>query len=250
MRSGITRVGWSVRTAVAAVAAAFWILLLAVLAGGDGAAAVAGILNAAAVWIGANPWLAAAAFVASTAAARMAPLPAGAMMAVTGGYLFGTLAGAVLAATGAATAAALVHLVGRPLLAGVVRRRLGEQFAAVEREVARGAFNYLLALRLLPVIPGWLVNLLPLAFPIRVRTIVLATFLGLLPISMMFAGLGAGLAVIGATPEPASAGALLRWEMVLPLGALAVLALLPVALRHLSPGSVGRLLRLSRASES
>ena len=155
-------------------------------------------------------------------------------MTVTGGYLFGTLAGAALAATGAAMAAALVYLMGRPLLAGVVRRRLGQRFPAVEREVAMGAFNYLLALRLLPVIPGWLVNLLPLAFPIPVRTVVLATFLGLLPISTIFASLGAGLAMVGAAPEPMSAGALLRWEMVLPLGGLAALALLPVVLRHLT----------------
>jgi uncharacterized membrane protein YdjX (TVP38/TMEM64 family) len=244
MRCGITAVGWGIKAAIGGGAIATSLVLVAVLGGGGVATMVVGALNASAVWISANPWLAAATFVASTAAARMAPLPAGAMMAVTGGYLFGTLAGAALAATGAATAAALVHLVGRPFLAGIVRRRLGERFGAVEREVALGAFNYLLALRLLPVIPGWLVNLLPLAFPIRVRTVVLATFLGLLPISMIFASLGAGLAVMGAAPEPMSAGALLRWEMVLPLGALAALALLPVVLRHLSAQGDGRWLRL------
>lgn len=210
----------------------FGVLLLALMSGGDLTAAVAGMLNAPAVWISANPSLAAATFVASTAAARMAPLPAGAMMTVTGGYLFGTLAGAILAATGAAAAAVFVHLAGGRLLAHSVRGHLGQRYAVVEREVAAGAFNYLLALRLLPVIPGWLVNLLPLAFPIPARTVVLATFLGLLPISMIFASLGAGLAVMGAAPEPMSVGAMLRWEMVLPLAALAALALLPVALRR------------------
>lgn len=207
------------------------------------AVALAGTLDASAVWISANPWLAAASFVASTAAARVAPFPAGAMMTVTGGYLFGTLAGAALAATGATAAAALVHLAGRPLLADIVRRRLSGRYAAVEREVATGAFNYLLALRLLPVIPGWLVNLLPLAFPIQARTVVLATFFGLLPISMIFASVGAGLAVMGAAPEPMSAGALLRWEMVLPLAALAALALLPIVLRRFSLNGAGRWLR-------
>jgi uncharacterized membrane protein YdjX (TVP38/TMEM64 family) len=161
---------------------------------------------------------------------------------VTGGYVFGTVAGAALTAAGATTAAILVFVVGRPLLAGIVRRRLGHRLAAIEREVAAGAFNYLLALRLLPVIPAWLVNLLPLAFPIPVRTVVLATFFGLLPISLMFAGLGAGLAAMGSAPEPITAATLLRWELVLPLGALAGLALLPVVLRHLSvrlPGALG-----------
>lgn len=247
MRSGITNPGWGLKAFMGVGAVTFAILLLSVLRGGDAPAAIAATLNAFTVWIGANALLAAATFVASTAAARMAPLPAGAMMTVTGGYLFGTLAGAVLAATGATAAAILVHLVGRPLLAGVVRCRLRERFCLVEREVASGAFNYLLALRLLPVIPGWLVNLLPLAFPIPVRTVVLATFLGLLPISMIFASLGAGLAVMGAAPEPVSAAALLHWEVVLPLGALAALALLPVVVRHLSLKGSGRWFRLPGA---
>ena len=230
MRGRNTRNKWGLKAAIGGGAITSGILLLAMLGGGD----VAATLTASAVWISANPVLAASTFVASTAAARLAPIPAGAMMTVTGGYLFGALTGATLAATGATAAAALTYVVGRPLLADVVRRCLGQQFAAVEREVGAGAFNYLLALRLLPVIPGWLVNLLPLAFPVPLRTVVLATFLGLLPISMIFASFGAGLAVMGATPEPITGDALLRWHLVLPLGALAALALLPVALRHLS----------------
>jgi uncharacterized membrane protein YdjX (TVP38/TMEM64 family) len=179
--------------------------------------------------------LAAVVFIASSAAIRLSPIPGGAMMTVTGGYMFGTVAGAALAAAGAATAAALVFVVGRPLLAGIVKRRLGHRLAAIEHEVAAGAFNYLLALRILPVIPAWFVNLLPLAFPIPVRTVILATFLGLLPISFVFAGLGAGLSTLESTSEQTFTDVLLRWELFLPLMALAGLALLPVILRHLAP---------------
>jgi uncharacterized membrane protein YdjX (TVP38/TMEM64 family) len=235
MRSRMTGSGWGLVAAVAFGVAVVGAGVLAGLAGGGIAAGAMRALNTSAAWVDANPALAAAVFIASSAAVRLSPISAGAMMTVTGGYVFGTVAGAVLAAAGAATAAALVFVVGRPLLAGIVRRRLGHRLAAIEREVAAGAFNYLLALRILPVIPAWLVNLLPLAFPIPVRTVVLATFLGLLPISLIFASLGAGLAVMGATPEPISTSAFLRWELVLPLGALAALALLPVALRHLVP---------------
>jgi uncharacterized membrane protein YdjX (TVP38/TMEM64 family) len=203
--------------------------------GSDVAALVGRALDASAAWIDANPLVAAVVFIASSAAARLFPIPAGAMMTVTGGYVFGTVAGAALAAAGAATAAALVFVIGRPLLAGIVRRRLGHRLAAIEHEVAAGAFNYLLALRILPVIPAWLVNLLPLAFPIPVHTVILATFLGLLPISLMFAGLGSGLATLGSTPVQTFTDGLLRWELFLPLMALAGLALLPVVFRHLAP---------------
>lgn len=234
MRGRIRRAGWSCKAAIAGAVVTFAFLLLIMLGGTWVAPVTAGMVNAFAIWIDAHPVLAAAAFVASTAAARVAPLPTGAMMTVMGGYLFGTIAGTALAATGAVGAAVLVHLGGRRVLVEVVRRRLGSQFPAVEREVARGAFHYLLALRLLPVIPGWLVNLLPLAFPIPRRTVVVATFLGLLPISMMFASFGAGLAALGRTPEPFSAAAVLQWHLLLPLAGLAALALLPVVRRRVA----------------
>lgn len=199
---------------------------------GDVAATVAQFLDLSGAWISANPLLAAATFVASTAAARLAPLPTGAMMTVMGGYLFGTVVGAALAAVGATAAAAVAYVAGRPLFAGVVEKHLGSQFSAVEREITARGFNYLLALRLLPIIPGWLVNLLPLAFAMRLRTIAFATFLGLLPISLVFASFGAALAMMGEAPEPVSAEMLLRWNVVLPLASLAALALLPVVLRR------------------
>lgn len=245
MRRRMTGSGWVLPVAAAFGAAIVGVSILVGLAAGE--MHVAAVLDTSAAWIDANPSLAAAIFVASSAAIRLSPVPAGAMMTVTGGYIFGTVAGAVLAAIGAAAAAVLVFVVGRPLLAGIVRRRLGHRFIAIEREVAAGAFHYLLALRILPVIPAWLVNLLPLAFPIPVRSVILATFFGLLPISLMFAGLGAGLAALGSTPEQALTVTLLRWELIVPLAGLAGLALLPVALRHLAPK--GRWFRLSGASE-
>ena len=237
MQGRCVKVGWGFKAALATGVGTFAILLL-VMPGGpwgsEGMAAVsAGMLNAFANWIGTHPILAAASFIALTAVARMAPLPTGAMMTIMGGYLFGTVVGAALAATGAVAAAALVPLAGRGVLVDVVRRQLGPQFPAVEREVTTGAFHYLLALRLLPVIPGWLVNLLPLAFPMPRRTVVVATFLGLLPISMIFASFGAGLAAIGQAPDLLSADAVLQWHLVLPLAALATLALLPVIRRRL-----------------
>lgn len=247
MRGRMTGSGWVLTAAVAIGVVILGVWVLVGLAGGE--VDVAAVLGTSAAWIDANPLLAAAIFVASSAAVRLSPIPAGAMMTVTGGYVFGTVAGALLAAIGAAGAAVLVFVVGRPLLAGIVRRRLGHRLIAIEREVAAGAFNYLLALRILPVIPAWLVNLLPLAFPIPVRTVILATFLGLLPISLMFAGLGAGLAALGPTPEQTFTVALLRWELMVPLMALAGLALLPVALRHLASKSGGRWFRLPGASK-
>jgi uncharacterized membrane protein YdjX (TVP38/TMEM64 family) len=216
---------------------------------GDVAATVAQFLDLSGAWISANPLLAAATFVASTAAARLAPLPTGAMMTVMGGYLFGTVVGAALAAVGATAAAAVAYVAGRPLFAGVVEKHLGSQFSAVEREITARGFNYLLALRLLPIIPGWLVNLLPLAFAMRLRTIALATFLGLLPISLVFASFGAALAMMGAAPEPVSAE-MLRWNVVLPLAGLAALALLPVVLRRFGRWNDNVAVRLRPASES
>lgn len=187
--------------------------------------------RAIAGWSEAWPVSAALVFVLATAAGKLTPFPGGAILMLSGGFLFGALTGGLLAAAGSALSAGSVLILGRRLLGGMAERRLGGRFAAIERRMAADGFNYLLALRLLPVLPAWLVNLLPLAVPVPLPTVLLATFLGVLPISLIVAGIGSGLS------DLAGAGAfsmelLLRADILLPLAALAGFALLPALLRR------------------
>src|SRR5439155_801084 len=88
--------------------------------------------------------------------------------------------------------------------------------------VAAGiAFNYLLVLRLVPIFPFWLVNLVPALVGMRLRSYMLATFLGIIPATFVFASLGSGLGEIVEEPD---LGIIFHRSVLLPIIGLAVLA--------------------------
>jgi uncharacterized membrane protein YdjX (TVP38/TMEM64 family) len=87
----------------------------------------------------------------------------------------------------------------------------------------------MLFLRLIPLFPFWLVNLVPAFLGVPLRTYFFATLVGVIPGALVFASLGNGLGVILDAGEKPDLGIMFRPEVLLPLLALAVLALLPVA---------------------
>ena len=132
-------------------------------------------------WVDDHPIIGAIAYVLATGLGKLVPLPAGGLLILSGGYLFGTLLGGLLAALGGALSAGIALIVSRRLLTGFVERRLGERVEAIRWIIAEDAFNYILSIRLIPIMPAWLSNILPAPFDIPVRKAMLATFIGVLP---------------------------------------------------------------------
>jgi len=91
------------------------------------------------------------------------------------------------------------------------------------------AFNYLLVLRLVPIFPFWLVNLVPALVGVRLPTYVLATFLGILPGTFVYASLGNGL---GSLVEEPDLAIIFKPSLLVPIVGLALLALVPVGYKH------------------
>jgi len=89
----------------------------------------------------------------------------------------------------------------------------------------RDAFNYLLFLRLVPVFPFWLVNLAPAFTAIPLRTYFVATAVGIVPGSFVFANLGQSLGRIE------SLEGLLSGEVIAALALLGALVLAPVVIK-------------------
>lgn len=137
------------------------------------------------------------AFIAVYAAAVALSFPGAALLTVGGGMIFGTLAGglaAVMAATLGATAIFLIAKYACGGAAGCLWARragpLGERLAAGIRE---DAFCYLVFLRLVPLFPFWLVNLVAAPAGVGLAPFVAATALGIIPATFTFAFFGAGL---------------------------------------------------------
>ncbi len=152
-------------------------------------------------------------------------LPGGAIMTLAGGFLFGSLLGTALVNIGATTGATLAFLAARYLLRDWVEKKFGDRLEPIQAGFAQNAFSYLMTLRLIPAFPFFLVNLVSGLTRIKVGTYVIATSLGIIPGSFVFAFAGRQLGTINSLGEIASPPVLLAFTL------LGLLALMPIAYR-------------------
>ena len=184
-------------------------------------------------WVDRYPVLSALSFVLVYAASTALSLPGGAVLTLAGGFLFGVVAGAIYATIGATAGAVLVFLIARSALGEPLRARAGPWLTRMREGFNRNCLSYLLVLRLVPVFPFWLVNLVPAVLGMPLSTYTLGTLLGIIPGCIVYTSVGAGLgAVFDAGGEPDLA-LVLEPSILLPLLGLALLSLAPVIYRRL-----------------
>lgn len=176
--------------------------------------------------------LAVAAYVGVYALTVAFSVPGATVLTLAGGFLFGTLAAAGYAVVGATAGAVAVFLAARSALGGVLRAKAGPWVDRLEGGFREHAFSYTLFLRLVPLFPFWLVNLVPAVLGVPLGVYALATLIGIVPGALVYASVGNGLGAVldaGGQPDP---GLIFAPEVLLPLLGLGVLALLPVAVRR------------------
>jgi uncharacterized membrane protein YdjX (TVP38/TMEM64 family) len=159
-------------------------------------------------------------------------LPLGSLLTVLAGYLLGTVEATLWVVAGATLGSIAVFLAARSALRQTLSQRAGPWLKRMERGFRENALNYLLVLRLLPVFPFWLVNLVPALLGVPLGTYVLGTALGIIPGTVVFASLGNGLGTVLDRGETPDFSILLEPALLLPLLGLCVLALLPVAYKR------------------
>lgn len=160
-------------------------------------------------------------------------LPGGAVMTITGGFLFGQWLGTAYVIFAATIGATILFLAAKTALGDVLRAKAGPFLQRMEAGFQENALSYLLVLRLIPLFPFFIVNLVPAFLGVSLKVFVIATFVGIIPGSFVYATVGAGLGSIFDSGEEFSAGSILTPEIVTALVGLAVLAMLPVAYKKL-----------------
>lgn len=171
-------------------------------------------------------------FVLTYAVAAATSLPGAALLTIAGGFLFGTCMGALWSILGATAGAVVLFLAARTALGDLLRCRATPWLQRMEGRFRRDAFTYLLVLRLIPLFPFWLVNLVPAFLGVPLRTFALATVLGIVPGALVYASAGRGLDLLLDRGEEPKLGLLLEPQMLGPLLGLAALAVLPLLYRH------------------
>ncbi|MGK7294442.1 MAG: FAD-dependent oxidoreductase [Candidatus Wenzhouxiangella sp. M2_3B_020] len=149
-------------------------------------------------------------------------LPGAAVLTIAGGALFGLVAGTIAVSFASTIGATLVFLAARFLFRDAVQRRFRKRLRAVNEGVERDGAFYLLALRLVPVFPFWVINLVMALTPIRTWTYYWVSQVGMLPATVVYVNAGTQLGQVESTSD------ILSLELI---GAFALLGLLPLILR-------------------
>jgi len=179
-----------------------------------------------------HPVMAAIIYVGVYAVSVAISVPGGAVLTAAGGLLFGIAFGGSLAVLGASLGAIALFLIARTVLRPLMLRYAGALSERLRPGIERDGFSYLLALRLIPAFPFWLVNLAPALLGMRLGPYAAATILGILPGTFVYVSIGAGLSALIARGRTPDASLIFSPPVLGPLLGLALLSLLPVLWRR------------------
>ena len=184
--------------------------------------ALKGQIDALGAAVARNPWQAAGLFFLAYVLVTGLSIPGATVLTLAAGALFGLVQGTVLVSFASSVGATLAFLVARFGFRDALRARFGERLRDIDAGIARDGAFYLLSLRLLPVFPFFLVNLLSGLTALPTRTFYWVSQLGMLPATIVYVLAGTQLAQVRSLGDILSPGL---------LGALVALGLLPLLLK-------------------
>ncbi|WP_443082757.1 FAD-dependent oxidoreductase [Variovorax sp. PAMC 28711] len=173
-------------------------------------------------WRAAQPLQTALIFFAVYVLATALSLPGAVVLTLAGGAIFGLGWGTLLISFASSIGATLAFLTSRWLLGDWVQARFGERMAAVNAGIAKDGAFYLFTLRLVPVVPFFVINLAMGLTRIRTLTFYAVSQLGMLAGTVVYVNAGTQLARIDSLSGIVSPGV---------LGSLVVLGLFPLVAR-------------------
>ncbi|WP_412553456.1 TVP38/TMEM64 family protein [Shimia sp. MIT1388] len=161
-------------------------------------------------------------------------LPGATIATLTGGFLFGTFPG-VLFNVGAATiGATVVFLAARWGLGDRLAAKMDAsegKVKAIKDGIDENQWSMLFIIRLVPLVPFFVANLIPALVGVSLWRYVVSTFLGIIPGGLVYTSVGAGLGEVFARGETPDLGIIFEPHVLLPILGLAALAFLPVVLK-------------------
>lgn len=176
---------------------------------------------------------AAAAFFAAYVVIVAFSVPGAVWLTLLGGLMFGVGLGSVLVVASATLGATCIFLAARTALGDWLKARAGGWLRRLESGFREGEVSFLLILRLVPAVPFFVANLAPAFLGARLSSFVWTTLVGIMPATIVYAWIGAGLGEQLARGEEPDLGVIFEPHILGPLLGLAALAALPLILRRL-----------------
>jgi uncharacterized membrane protein YdjX (TVP38/TMEM64 family) len=117
-------------------------------------------------------------------------LPGATIMTLAGGAMFGFVIGVIAVSFASTIGASLAFLVSRYLLRSWVEKKLGDRLATINAGIEKEGGLYLFSLRLIPVFPFWIINLLMGLTKMRLITFYWVSQVGMLAGTMVYVNAG------------------------------------------------------------
>ncbi len=184
-------------------------------------------------WYGQNRILAVVSFFAFYALVVALSVPGAVWLSLAAGFLFGTVWATVIVVFAATLGALGIFIIARYALADFFHEKAGKAGRKMEEGFREDALSYLLVLRLVPLFPFWLVNLVPALLGVPARIFVIGTFFGVIPGTIVFCSIGNGLGAVFDRGEMPDLDMIFQPEIFGPLLGLAALSLVPVAYKRM-----------------
>ena len=179
-------------------------------------------------WKSENPFLAAISFIVIYIIAVAFSFPGATLLTLAGGFLFGIILGTLYVVISATLGACIIFLAARYAFGDVLASKASGWTKKLEKGFQENAFNYMLFLRLLPIFPFWLINIVPALLNVGLGVFFITTFIGIIPGSAVYAAVGNGLSTIFAAVQTPNFGIIFEPQILIPLIALAILSVIPI----------------------
>ncbi|MEL7461607.1 MAG: VTT domain-containing protein [Pseudomonadota bacterium] len=181
-----------------------------------------------------NYLLTVGAFVAAYIVIVAFSLPGASIATLTGGFLFATFPGALFNVAAATIGATAIFLAARWGFGEKLGAKLEGSDGAVKKikdGIDENQWSMLFLIRLVPAVPFFLANLIPSFLEVPLHRFVISTFLGIIPGTVVYTSVGAGLGEVFARGETPNLGIIFEPHILLPILGLAALAALPIIIK-------------------
>ncbi len=183
-------------------------------------------------WAAREPILAISAFIAAYAAAVAISFPGASILTIFGGFLFGLWPGVPMIVTAATIGAFIVFLAAKTAFGNSMSSRAGGFVKRMEEGFRQNELSYMLLLRLVPLFPFWAVNIGAGVAGVKARNYLAGTFIGIIPGSFVYAGIGATAGdAFDAGEDLTLSGVLFSPQTIALLSVFTILAIAPMIYR-------------------
>lgn len=183
----------------------------------------------------ANYLLAVLGFILAYVAIVAFSLPGATLATMTGGFLFGIFPGVLFNVLSATIGATLIFLAAKHGFGARFADRMAERGGAAARlqtALQDNEWSALMIMRLAPVVPFFMANLIPAFVGARTSRYVITTFFGIMPGGLVLTSIGAGLDSVFASGEMPDLSVLFAPRILLPILGLIALSALPIILKY------------------